>query len=174
MSILGREAEVEAVTVWVHVDPNGRPKKLPEEFHALFGSAAGGRLVNARQSQDPVTVDAPETSRFDWWPRATDLDVLGHVNNAVAWSLLEQLRAVRLMELGSMRGSPDDLLDRPFRAEVEYRDAVDQSAVDGGRPLVAVYRVGGDRTDLTLWSADEDIVHVTATVSTLEEERAPG
>jgi acyl-ACP thioesterase len=167
VSILGVEALIDTVSVWVHVDASGRPKQLPKEFHALYDSAAGGRLVNTRQTHDPIEPSAVDGQRFDWYPRATDLDALDHVNNTIAWAVLEQLRSARLRGAESSGGAEHDILAGPFRAEVEYRDAVDRSEVDSGRPLVVVHRTEGDITDLTLWSADLTSVHVTARVRPL-------
>lgn len=169
VSILGVDALIDAVTVWVHVDQGGRPKKLPPEFHALYDSAAGGRLVNTRQTHDPIDPSREDVERFDWFPRATDLDVLDHVNNSIAWAVVEQLRARLVSVAGASRGSDGDSLARPFRAEVEFRDAVDRGAVDGGQPLVAVHRTEGEVTDLTLWSADQTTVHVTARLRPLSD-----
>jgi len=167
VSILGDEALIEAVSVWVHVDPAGRPKHLPAEFHALYDSAAGGRRVNTRQTHDPLDPAGDDVATFEWSPRATDLDALDHVNNSVAWAVVEQVRAQRLHRAGSARGSSEDLLAGAFRAEVEYRDAIDRAAVDGGAPLVVAHRTGVDVTDLTVWSADRASVHVTARVRPL-------
>jgi acyl-ACP thioesterase len=76
---------VDVATLWVHVDERGRPARLPGWFHETYGSAAGERTVSAR-----LTHPAPEGGDRRSWPvRATDLDVLGHVNNAVTWAVVE-------------------------------------------------------------------------------------
>jgi acyl-ACP thioesterase len=167
VSILGADALIDAVSVWVHVDAEGRPKQLPQEFHDLFDSAANGRRVNTRQTHDPIDPSVSDAQRFDWHPRATDLDALDHVNNTIAWAVVEQARSSRLLGSASAGGSDGDILAGPFRAEVEYRDAVERSQVDSGRPLVVVHRREGDVTNLTLWSADLTRAHVTARVGPL-------
>jgi acyl-ACP thioesterase len=172
VSILGDEALIDAVSVWVHVDPAGRPKALPPEFHALYDSAAGGRLVNTRQTHDPLDPADDDVATFEWSPRATDLDALDHVNNSVAWAVVEQVRARRLRDAGAARGSSDDVLAGPFRAEVEYREAIDRGAVDAAEPLVVAHRAQGDVTDVTVWSADRSSVHVTARVRPLDDRAA--
>ena len=109
-------AAIEAATLWVHVDERtGRPRQLPAQFHELFGAAALGRQVTARL-QHP-TVVPPDARRRRWPTRATDFDLLGHVNNAASWSLVEEA-------LGDA-GIP---LDRPHRAELEFRDAIELGA----------------------------------------------
>jgi acyl-ACP thioesterase len=177
VSILGEGgAVVDAVTVWVHVDPaTGRPKALSEAFHALYDAAAGGREVLARQVHDPLAVGTDGVATFAWQPRAADLDILDHANNAVAWAILEELRNRVLVDAEAPRGGPDDLLAHDFRAEVEFRDAVDRSAVVAGEPLVVAHdldREGGGHR-LTLWSADGAVVHLTATLRPLGESSRP-
>jgi acyl-ACP thioesterase len=169
VSILGDEALLDAVSVWVHVDAAGRPTHLPAEFHALYDAAAGGRRVNTRQTHEPLDPDDGAVALLEWSPRATDLDALDHVNNSVAWAVVEQVRARRLHDAGAGRGSAEDLLAGPFRAEVEYRDAIDRGAVDRATPLVVAHRTCDAATDVTVWSADRTTVHVTAKVLPLDD-----
>jgi acyl-ACP thioesterase len=117
---------VEAASLWVHVDPaTGRPRSLPPEFHDAYGEAAGGREVSARQRHAlEVPVGAASAP---WLVRAVDLDILGHVNNAVGWAVLEEA-----LELAGARDVSVGL-----RAEVEYRRSLE--LVDD----VALLWVGG-------------------------------
>lgn len=84
---------LEAVSLWVQVDPSsGRPTALGDGFTAIYGAAAGGRRVSARLGLPaPPPADADGVSTAIWWVRQVDLDVLGHVNNAVAWAVLHEL-----------------------------------------------------------------------------------
>jgi len=175
VSILGDAgALVDAVTVWVHVDPvTGRPKALSPEFHALYDTAAAGREVLARQVHDPLDPSGTDVATFAWQPRATDLDVLDHANNAVAWAIVEQLRARALWHAGETRGGPADPLGLTFRAEVEFRDAIDRAAVEGDEPLVVAHVVADGAHRLTVWSADGGIVHLTALVQPLGARTRP-
>lgn len=153
-------ARIDAVTLWVHLDPeSGRPKLLPEEFRATYSVPSAGREVSARQLHDPVGPDAAGAAVFDWLPRATDLDVLDHVNNAIAWAIVEQVR-VRVL-------ADRDLFDGSFRAEVEFREATSRSAVERSEMLHVIHRHHEDQTTVTLWSADWSTVHVTARVTRL-------
>jgi acyl-ACP thioesterase len=84
----GGEALVEAVALWVHLDPDGlHPRPLPTGFETVYGAAAAGRRVRARlrHPAEPPAGAAPRPWRF----RAADLDLAGHVNNAVYWQVVE-------------------------------------------------------------------------------------
>jgi acyl-ACP thioesterase len=103
-------ASIEAVCLWVRIDPvSGRPSALDPAFHELYGEANQGRSVSSRLS---LPGPAPEAERRPWTVRAVDLDLLGHVNNAVHWAVLEELLAT------SGRA-------RVGRGEVEYRMSLD-------------------------------------------------
>jgi acyl-ACP thioesterase len=133
---------VETAALWVHVDATtGRPKRLTEQFHALYGEAAVGREVRAKLSHpDPP----PGASRHPWPARFTDFDVLGHVNNAVYWVAVEEELARRDLRA-------------PVRAELEHRQALE---VDHGADVIAVDE--GDT--LSVWIVEGDAVHASAVV----------
>jgi acyl-ACP thioesterase len=101
---------VESVALWVHVDEaTGAPAPLPDGFDALWGVSANGRRVRARLRH----AAPPNDARFEPWPvRATDLDVLAHVNNAAYWAPVEEVLA--------RRGGA-----RVTAAEIEFRDGID-------------------------------------------------
>jgi acyl-ACP thioesterase len=101
---------VEAVSLWVHVDMvTGRPVPLTARFFELYGEAAGGRTVRARLSHP----DPPTGPGHPWPLRATDFDVMSHMNNAVYWATVEE-------ELRRRRD-----LRAPLGAEVEFRVAIE-------------------------------------------------
>jgi acyl-ACP thioesterase len=137
----GGEALVEAVALWVHLDPDGlHPRPLPEGFEAVYGAAAADRRVRARLRHPAAPPDG--ASSRPWRFRAADLDLAGHVNNAVYWQVLEE-------ELAGA-GEPSAGLD----AEIEHRAAADAGeatvAADGtmrwvsaGDGVVATIRVSG-------------------------------
>ena len=111
-SVVGdRGGSVEAASLWVYVDlATGRPRRLPDAFDELYGEACGGRQVKARL----VHPDPPAgAASFSWPLRSTDFDVLGHVNNAAYWEPVEDVIAGR------------GCFDRPVRAELEHRVAVE-------------------------------------------------
>jgi acyl-ACP thioesterase len=78
---------VEAAALWVHVDrATGRPKPLPDGFERVWGEASRTRRVRARLHH----AGPPAGVHTRAWPvRATDFDVVGHVNNAAYWAAVE-------------------------------------------------------------------------------------
>ena len=82
-----------------------------------------------------------ELDGFAWPLRFTDFDVLGHVNNAACWQIVEQA----LSERRDLRA--------PLRAEVQHRTAIerdaDASTVHDARPMAtdAVASVGASPTE---------------------------
>jgi acyl-ACP thioesterase len=101
------EVVVEAVALWVHLQPDGtRPRPLPAGFDDVYGPSAMGRRVRARLRHPPEP-PAGAAAR-PWHFRGADLDMAGHVNNAVYWEALEDELVAR---------EPDGGLD----AEIEHR-----------------------------------------------------
>lgn len=100
---------IEADSVWIHLDASGRPTRLAD--FGVYTASTGGRLASTRLRLPDPPRDAPRTA---WQLRSTDVDLMGHVNNAVHWAALEQ-------------ALPDLGLDatRPFRLILEYRHAID-------------------------------------------------
>jgi acyl-ACP thioesterase len=81
-----RGGRIEAESVWIHLDQELRPLRLPEKFREVFGPSADGHGVATR-----FTLPTPPVSAGEPWPlRRTDEDLLGHVNNAVYWVPLEE------------------------------------------------------------------------------------
>jgi acyl-ACP thioesterase len=86
-------ANVEVATLWVYLG-GGRPARLPDWFVRTYGEAAGGRTVSSRLH---IGAPPPGVVGRPWQVRATDLDVLGHVNNAVLWAPVEDELARRAL-----------------------------------------------------------------------------
>ena len=106
---------VESTSLWVRIDAEtGRPRALTDLFMATYAEAAGGRRISAKLHHDTT---APPDVRTEVWPlRFSDFDLLGHVNNAASWSVVEQM----LVGVASLKP--------PYRAELEYRDAIERDA----------------------------------------------
>jgi acyl-ACP thioesterase len=87
-SIVGAAgAAVEAVSLWIHVDPaSGRPATLGDAFFDRYGEAAGERRVSTRLA---LPAPPPDAAVRPWPVRVVDLDVYDHVNNASHWPILE-------------------------------------------------------------------------------------
>lgn len=87
-SVTGPSSRLEASSLWVYLDERGRPAPLPPVFVEAYGEAAGGRSASSRLSLPAPAADG--VAAGEPWPlRATDFDVLGHVNNAVYWAMVE-------------------------------------------------------------------------------------
>ena len=92
-SIVGdRGGRIEAEVVWIHLGRDLQPARLPQRFHDVYAASAAGRGVSTR-----LELRGPRDGGTRPWPlRATDVDLLGHVNNAVYWSAVEEtLRPLR-------------------------------------------------------------------------------
>lgn len=135
----GRGAAVEAVAIWVHLDPRlRRPSRLPEDFLAIYGAAAGGRRPRSSLRHPPAP--PADAERHEWRFTAADIDYAGHVNNTAYWRIAEQLFGLAPLANG------------PVRLEIEYRGGV------GAGPAVV------HRAAEMLWVCDPGEV-VAATIS---------
>ncbi|HEX7166201.1 MAG TPA: acyl-ACP thioesterase domain-containing protein [Acidimicrobiales bacterium] len=105
-----RGGHVEAASLWVHVDmATGRPAPLPPGFVETWGEPYGTRRVSGRLVHPAPPADAPSGA---WVFRATDYDVMGHVNNAAYWAVAEEV----------LDRDPEVVVGGAgFRAELEYR-----------------------------------------------------
>jgi acyl-ACP thioesterase len=153
-TVLGEQgARVETVALWVFVDrERGRPLVLDDDFHRIYGEAAGTRRVRGRLRHGAPTAEARVRP---WSLRASDFDVLDHVNNARSLEAIEDEMTQRL---------PGGI---PVRARVEYRGTVERGDAvelasdvrerDGAGPELAAWlSVGGDvRVSATVCVGDE-------------------
>jgi acyl-ACP thioesterase len=79
---------VEAVSLWVHLDPTDwHPLVLSEQEIATYGGAAPDRRVSAR-----LRHPGPPASNggVPWTFRRTECDIADHVNNAAYWGPFEE------------------------------------------------------------------------------------
>ena len=143
-----RGGRIEVDSVWIHLGPDQRPARL--EAFGVYADATGGRPVSTRLELPAPEGDAPRTP---WALRSTDVDLHGHVNNAVHWQAVED---------AARRADVD--LAAPLAAELDYRDPIDladrvelaTSVADGevslgfcvGDTVRAVARVGPLRRPL--------------------------
>jgi acyl-ACP thioesterase len=112
-TIDGDGAAVEAVAVWINLDPQTRlPARLPERFRAAYGPVASSRRARGRLRHPPPPEGATDAA---WTFRAADLDVAGHVNNAAYWEIVEE------------RLAPE--LEGGLDAEIEYRGPAEAGVV---------------------------------------------
>lgn len=100
------EPDVEAVSLWVHLDSETwRPSPLTEAELRTYGGAAPTRRVSARLRHP---APAAMNGGAPWIFRATECDIADHVNNAAYWQPLEE---------EMLAAADPDRLD----VEIEYR-----------------------------------------------------
>jgi acyl-ACP thioesterase len=110
MSLTGdRGGRVELDSVWIHLGPDARPARI-EDFGPYADSAAGRTISTRLELPEPR-----EGARRRPWPlRRTDVDVLGHVNNAAYWHAVEE-------RLAESKLDPS----RPLRARLDHHHPLD-------------------------------------------------
>lgn len=140
----GSRVEVEGF--WVNVDPStGRPAPLSARMVATFRGAAGDEPLRWRRM---LTGSVPEgAADHEFALRVTDVDWLGHLNNATYWSALEQALA------GHTSGSVEAVLEHAVPVDpgehLRLRTSTDEATqrvwflVDGAVRAVARVRPRG-------------------------------
>jgi acyl-ACP thioesterase len=108
----GDPVSISSATLWVHLDSETlRPVPTSAAFEQVFAQSAAGRTVSSRLILDPP----PAALSLSPWPvRFSDFDVMDHMNNAIAFVLVEEALARRRD------------LRAPLRVEVEYRSPIDR------------------------------------------------
>ena len=116
---------IEAATLWVALDSRTRrPARPSAEFLDIFGPSAQGRIVSSKLLLDRPSAEAEQSP---WSLRFVDFDVMGHVNNAVYWEVVE-----------SMLGDHPDVR-APLRLAVEHVSPLER----GAAPVCRIERVAG-------------------------------
>jgi acyl-ACP thioesterase len=131
--VVGTSTVLEAAVLWVPVDARGRPMRISPRFVELYEAASGGRRVAGRVAR---SVPPEGAAAEPWQVRRSDFDVVGHVNNAVAWEAVVEVldapvRAASVVHHGSI--DPGDevqlvrgsgrlwlVVDREVRVSAEY------------------------------------------------------
>jgi acyl-ACP thioesterase len=130
----GGRAEVDSV--WIHLDANQRPQRI--ERFGPYEEATQGRSVSTKLELPQPGADAHV---LPWPLRFSDIDLHGHLNNAVYWQAVEHVLAT---DGGALR--------RPVTAELDYHAPIDRgdevelvTARDGSGLLVAFRAPDGVR-----------------------------
>jgi acyl-ACP thioesterase len=132
---------IEVDSTWIHLGPDARPARIGTGFDD-YAEAAQGRIASTKLMLPAPPIDG---TRILWPLRATDVDRMGHVNNAAYWTAVEH----RLVER-----EPD--LRRPHCARLDYRHPVDlgerlevaEAGTDGGYGAAFVV---GDTVKAVAW-----------------------
>jgi acyl-ACP thioesterase len=102
---------VEAESIWVHLGPDGRPRRFGGDFDDFYLVSTMGRRISARLE---LTDPPAGAERMPWPLRRVDMDVAGHMNNAAYWEAVEEVAAVCALDLSG-----------ELEAAVEFRQALD-------------------------------------------------
>jgi acyl-ACP thioesterase len=119
---------IEVDSTWIHLDRDARPARIGKGFDD-YAAAAGGRVAATRLTLSPPS----DGMRVAWPLRSTDVDVMGHVNNAAYWTAVEHRLSQRGVDLR-----------RQLSARLDYRHPIDLGeavelveGADGGGYAVA-------------------------------------
>jgi acyl-ACP thioesterase len=82
------ELVIEAASLWVPINESGFPQRIPSYFFDVYGEALQGRKVPGRVETPEVM---PGATGRPWILRRSDLDVVGHVNNAAVWRAVQEV-----------------------------------------------------------------------------------
>lgn len=112
-----RSGLIEASAIWVHIDPETRrPARFTPEFLAAYAESAGD--ARPRTKLTHPSEPAPDSVRSTWRFSRSDLDLAGHVNNAVYWRILEDaFEDAHVPENGAV-------LEAEYRGGIEAGEAV--------------------------------------------------
>ena len=141
---------IEAAALWVHVDlATGRPKRAARQsFDRRL--RRGGRWSH-RAPPGSRHGDPPEAPHREPWPlRFSDFDVLGHVNNAVYWAIVEEhLDADRADAASPSSTAAASTVDQHVEVVVDGDHALWMLADGAGRGVRAT-----DRPSTGIYSLD--------------------
>ena len=107
---------IDTASLWVRVDfKTMKPVALSQDLIALLSSATNGRKISSRLEigKNLPDLTSNNATSQDWPIRFSDMDAVGHLNNAAYWEVLEEY-------LGANSGKR-----APLKATVEHHGAVD-------------------------------------------------
>lgn len=79
---------LEAASLWVPIDQRGFPQRIPPSFATVYGEAMAGRKVPGRVRTSQPSLKAEVRP---YGVRRSDLDIIGHVNNAAIWQAIAEV-----------------------------------------------------------------------------------
>ena len=144
------EVVIEAAALWVRVDfKTMKPVALSKELTELLSSATNGRKISSRLEigRNLPDLTSNNATSQDWPIRFSDMDAVGHLNNAAYWEVLEEY-------LGANSGQRAPLL-----ATVEHHGAVDP----GDKVRIVTQKLDG-RVVLRHVLDDDEVAAVTEVI----------
>jgi acyl-ACP thioesterase len=127
--------QIEVDSVWIHLDADANPTRI-EDF-GVYAEATRGRRVSTTLELPDPPADGERTA----WPlRTSDVDLHGHINNAVYWQALEELLPALPVDA---RAPLQAALD--YRRPIDLGEAIDLVAFeDDGQAAVAFVANGSE------------------------------
>ena len=141
------DVAIECAALWVRVDfKTMKPVALTTELIKLLETATNGRKISSRLEigKNLPDLNSNGATSQDWPIRFSDMDAVGHLNNAAYWEVLEEY-------LGANSGKRAPLL-----ATVEHH-----GAIDPGNKVRIVTQKFADRVVLRHVLADDTVAAVT-------------
>lgn len=139
---------VETESFCIKVDPAGHFARISDAAQAELSRHVDDTRLRWRPLNNAPVPDSAADQVFPI--RSSDIDPFDHVNNAVYWQAVED-----------QLDDNSDLLDRPYRAIIEFLRPIPP----GAYPRIRAYRTA---RQLCLWILlDDDTVAATATVRPL-------
>lgn len=138
---------IECAALWVRVDfKTMKPVALSPELVELLQSATGGRKISSRLEIGKNLPDlfGNDATTKEWPIRFSDMDAVGHLNNAAYWEVLEEY-------LGANSGKR-----APLKATVEHHGAIDP----GDKVRIVTQKIDG-RIVIRHILADDTVAAVT-------------
>lgn len=124
---------IEVDSTWIHLDGDARPARIGQGFDD-YAEAAQGRVTSTKLRLEAPPADAP---RVPWALRATDVDRMGHVNNATYWAAVEHRLVGREPDLRAPHCARLD-----YRGPLDLGDEVELVEAEDGNRYRAAFAVG--------------------------------
>ena len=142
---------IDCAALWVRVDfKTMKPVALTNELIKLLETATNGRKISSRLEigRNLPDLSSNNATSQDWPIRFSDMDAVGHLNNAAYWEVLEEY-------LGANSGQRAPLL-----ATIEHHGAIDP----GSQVRIVMQKLDG-RVVLRHVLADDTVAAVTELIS---------
>ena len=111
------EPLISARTLWVYVDPRGRPARLPERTGQIW---LPGEVIAPQAEAAFPSLPESEPARASALVRFSDIDLARHLNNAASVEMLDNAA----WEAGLHAGiTPDTARFTPRQYDIEYVDS---------------------------------------------------